>query len=626
MISWQALRAGEWRRLRPNAAFGLVLAMAAISGVAALSPAFDPSSVLTADFWTVWAIAIGSLLMSGAVWAARPHEMATQLFAIGGAAFMTSLMAIAVYGAIGAHGHASMLGVLAHVNETANQVFYLSLMALFLAYPVRLVPAGWAWGLFGLLVPYLAVRATGLFGLQVVALGWPLLQLLVIVALTGWQWMATRRRPRERAALTWLALSVAVGASLWACVLLVSLVRGQHSDDGVILLVLFFPFYAGLAMGVARFCLVELQDWTFRILFFVIAAVLFLATDAALVTMAGAGQGTALGVTLLLVVFVYLPARDYIWRRIRDGRTMEPAALFDAVLKIAFAPTPLARAAKWRELLQTLFDPLQMDTAGRDVPDAVLEEDGLRLSLPAVADSPALTLGLARQGRGLFSPSQLALARQLVVLVRTAGDSRDAYERGASTARRQMAQDLHDDVGARLLSGLALADERVRPVFEGVLGDIRAISKAMLGQAAPLDQIVADMRYECVRRLEAAGLVAVWTPWPEDAGLVLASYRLQKTLASSLREAVSNIIRHAGATTATIDLAIVGDDLMCRVSDDGVGVPQAALDGEASGQGMSGLGLSGLARRAGEVGGSLRFEPVAAGTCLVISLPLKGGL
>ncbi|EGF93621.1 histidine kinase-, DNA gyrase B-, and HSP90-like ATPase family protein [Asticcacaulis biprosthecium C19] len=571
---------------------------------------------LTADVWIPVIIGLLSWGLSGGLWAFRPRELATQLFALGGLAFMSSLLIIGSFTAHHPGSDPAIFSALLHANLIANQTFYFALMALFLSYPVRLIPPVGAWGVVALSVPcalaQVSLISPAVTGLLAVA------NMLVIIALIVWQFFATRAKPRERAALTWLGLSVAVGCALWAGTLAIGMLQGGSGDPGVFGLVLFFPFYVGLTLGVARFCLVELQDWTFRILFFLAAAVLFLAVDAALVMVAGLGQGVALTVTLLVVAFGYLPVRDLVWRRLRDGKTLSEAAMFEAVLAIAFAATPGERAQRWRDLLQGLFRPLRIEPAPAEVAEATISGEGLHLSLPAAAEAPALILSYARDGRGLFSPSQLRLARQLVQLVRTASQSRDAWERGAATVRRQMAQDLHDDVGARLLSGLNQADAVTRPILHDALRDIRAISSAMLGQTAPLDGVMADIRFESVRRLEAAGVVTDWPLWPHGGPAVLADYRLQKALTSGLREIVSNIIKHAGARHVAVDMRLEGDALTCAVADDGVGLSDLAVSGETAGQ-----GLKGLQRRAGEVGGSVRFDSQGGGTRVVLTLPLR---
>lgn len=79
-----------------------------------------------------------------------------------------------------------------------------------------------------------------------------------------------------------------------------------------------------------------------------------------------------------------------------------------------------------------------------------------------------------------------------------------------------------------------------------------------------------------------------------------------------VREAVSNAVRHAQATTLTVRVR-VDDDLCIEVGDDGCGMP-----GE-----VTGSGLTNLKRRAEDAGGQFAVETLpSGGTLLRWSAPL----
>jgi two-component system sensor histidine kinase DevS len=286
-------------------------------------------------------------------------------------------------------------------------------------------------------------------------------------------------------------------------------------------------------------------------------------------------------------------------------------------MDVAFAPTPGSRAERWRALMRRLFDPLEIAAVAEAAGAPTLAANGLELLLPATAGSPALRLGYPWSGRGLFGPAHLALARHLVDLVGQAEASRTAYERGVTEERHRMAQDLHDDVGARLLSGLHTADDRTRPILHAAMADIRSIVTGLTGDHVPLDRVLADVRHECARRLEAAACTLNW-PLAAEETPVLLDYRLHKALTSSVRELVTNVIRHANAKQLAV--AVERDDacLVLTLSDDGVGLPRAARDGMATGQ-----GLRGVARRMQGVGGAFAVDASGQGTAIRLEFPLR---
>ncbi|MDN3354186.1 ATP-binding protein, partial [Actinomadura sp. DC4] len=86
-------------------------------------------------------------------------------------------------------------------------------------------------------------------------------------------------------------------------------------------------------------------------------------------------------------------------------------------------------------------------------------------------------------------------------------------------------------------------------------------------------------------------------------------------LTAVLREALSNVARHAHATRTDVSV-IAGDDLLLRVSDNGVGVPET---GRRS-------GLENMASRAKSLGGEFAVRPGrGGGTVLEWRVPLQHG-
>ncbi len=89
---------------------------------------------------------------------------------------------------------------------------------------------------------------------------------------------------------------------------------------------------------------------------------------------------------------------------------------------------------------------------------------------------------------------------------------------------------------------------------------------------------------------------------------------LGSQLLAVLREAVSNVARHALADSAEVDVTVSADLLELRVADDGVGLPAS----------VSESGLRNARRRADDLGGTLAVSPVGErGTVLVWRVPLR---
>lgn len=576
-----------------------------------------PLWTLPGSFWVQVLTGLVSLIIAGSVWALRPHHLAPSPFAVSGLGVLLTTFTSALYAHRGLALPEAAYAVLMPINHLGALIFAGGLAGLFLTYPRLLIGPRWLWLIPALLVPYF-LADTFRIGIEAdfyynAILAVTLAMLVLIVA----QWWATRKFPVARAALGWLGLSVALGMGAFAFLSVAPHLFGfetplsQHYAAGSLILI-----YAGLALGLRRYRLFELGDWAYRVLFFTVGAFLLLGLDAALVAGLNLELAPALGMSLLLVALLYMPFRDWLWRRLFARGQLEQDKLFSAAMEVAFAPSRADSAGRWRTLLGQLFDPL--DTT--ELPDPphrpTVHDDGLGLDLPPVAGAPGLRLAFPFGGNGLFRPRDIALATQLVALTERADESRAAYMRGVGEERRRMARDLHDDIGARLLTGLH-TDETTRPTLQAALSDIRAIVSGLAGEEASLDRVLAETRHEAARRLEAADIALDW-PLPEtEAEAVLLDYRLHKALTSAVREIVSNVIRHSGAARLVVTPALTGDQLTLVFADNGRGLPAEALAGETPG-----YGLRNLRTRIEDIAGRIELSQGEPGTIVTLDVPL----
>jgi signal transduction histidine kinase len=155
-------------------------------------------------------------------------------------------------------------------------------------------------------------------------------------------------------------------------------------------------------------------------------------------------------------------------------------------------------------------------------------------------------------------------------------------------------------------------------VLRDALADIRSIVGGLSAERLPLAQVLAALRHETADRLDMAGIELAWQAEDQTGAEILLDYPVYRSLISLHRELVTNVIRHAGARSVEVSLALAENALTMQVRDDGVGLP-ASIDDEAHG----GHGLRGIRRRIAELGGQFESAPAPRGTCIRVSLPLR---
>ncbi|OJT95251.1 MAG: hypothetical protein BGN82_10875 [Alphaproteobacteria bacterium 65-7] len=573
-----------------------------------LQPRTRSPAELPAMFWVQILTAMVALVIGAWVWSLRPGDSATRLFALAGLGLATSLIPIAIYGAREVALPGPLFATLLTVSVTGAWLMGAALISLFLVYPAR-VAGGPAVALcFALCLAMPVLRllrvAPSPIVLSHAAAVVALVALLTAIALQG---LATRHDPRHRAVVRWFGVSVGLGCATFVAMVNLPLLLGLPTalPPGYAVTA-FLLIYAGAALGVARYRLFALDMAAFRILLLLGVGGLILCLDALLVYGLHMASGSALGLAFMGSLLFYLPLRDVIGRRLMGRPAMDSPRLFQLVSQAAFDPA--SPQARWEALVRDLFDPLDIAPLDTPPPAPRLRQEGLVLELPPLAGTTALSLRHARGGRGLFSPADARLAREVMALLEAAHARRSAYEQGVMSERLRIARDLHDDVGARLLSALHLAEDASRPALHAALDDIRAIVSGLGGEHKPFGRVIADLRHETARRLEALGIALDWPSPGDDEAEVTLSYRAYKNLASAVREVMSNVMHHAQASRVTVRIACAQGRICAAIRDDGQGC-QARTNG-----GRQGNGIRNLTARMQTLGGefAMTFRPGSA--------------
>lgn len=574
-----------------------------------------PAGSLPVAFWIGILVGAISGLIPAAIFVFRPREASARYVLLSGVSMMFCAPAGVMYAARELGLPELDFYLINGANFFFGNLASAAFFALLLVYPNRIAPRWVGPSVVSFFLVWWVIQALGLFPdltfarrfLTLCALGGSFLLAIV-------HWRLTRRDPIARAALSWFLLSWVVMAGAFGFIVLAPQMFGVDTSAiepyGFLL---FLLIYGGLAIGIMRYRLFELGEWWGRIVAWTLGLILLAALDLLFLAVLQFSAGASLSLALLISGLVWLPMRGWLAERILRRPRRDDRALFQGVVQIGLSASPEDQFSRWVAVLRERFDPLNIDVAEpTELPR--LDQDGLALVTPALQAIPALRLQYARGGRALFSPADLAEAGSLSEMLRFVFDSRDAYERGVTGERKRIAGDIHDNLGATLLSALHSRDgERKDRYIRETLADLRSIVTEPAGPDADLAETLAASRKEMAERLHVRGMTLDWpldgTP-PEGVDSKVAH-----SLRAMLRELTNNILKHAQAQTVRVRLESSSGELLVTVEDDGRGFDAAAV--------AKGSGLGGLQDRAARHGGTVEWAAGAAGrgTRVTIRLP-----
>jgi signal transduction histidine kinase len=465
--------------------------------------------------------------------------------------------------------------------------------------------------------------------------------------------------------LRWFLGATALIAIAWT---IANVLESVGADAAVLAVVRLAPLLAlpaATAVAVLRYRLYDIDLIIGRTLLYggltAIVGLIYLVIIGGVGALIGVGGGTSLPLTAAataIAAIAFQPARSRLQRvvnRVVYGQRSNPyevlasftqqmagaypvgeapGAMAEAVgdaLRLARCDVwlrvedDLVLAARWPThehvpsiLLPVAGAPLALPGAGRTYP---VHREGHLLGAIGVTPTSGdkLTDGEQRLLRDLAAAAWLVLDN--AQLVRELRGSRQRLVAAQDVQRRRIERNLHDGAQQRLLElalTLQLAHQQVDE--HGSAPAAGTLAAAELQLRAALAELRDLARGIHPAILTERGLVAAINSLAERAPLpvvVTAEYagRLDPSIEATAyfvsAETLANVIKHAGASRATIGLTITDGWLQLCITDDGCGGADAAAPG-----------LRGLADRVGALDGRLSIDSApGAGTSVTASLP-----
>lgn len=228
--------------------------------------------------------------------------------------------------------------------------------------------------------------------------------------------------------------------------------------------------------------------------------------------------------------------------------------------------------------------------------------------------TPSLLRADARLGQWLLSPGERSrLARRVRELARSRTDTVDAQ----AAELRRVERDLHDGAQARLLGlgmSLGMADE-LMDTDPGQARELLREARSLTGAAlSDLRDLVRGIHPPVLAERGLEGgirALALVVPVQVDVVVDLGDGKLPQPLEAAayfaVAEALTNVVKHSGASAARVLARRTAGRLTIEVRDDGRGGADPS----------SGTGLAGISRRLNAFDGTLRVSSPPGGPTLV---------
>ena len=527
-------------------------------------------------------------------------------------------------------------------------------LALLLFPDGRLLSPRWRWAVIGVVV------TAPLFVLEMTGSGEPISSGLPTGYLTlpnydSWQplWTATELRNVVALLLALLCLAIRYRRAdetgrrqlLWlllaSVIALLFVIPWAFVAGTPILVLLAIPLIPiAVAVAIVRYQLLDIRLVVSRALTWALLSLVAIGIYAALAAVLDSliasqvGRSAAVTVFVALIIAPVLPRLQALVDRALYGDRHDPARVASRVGEQLSAGLPGVVAAI-RSALRLPYVGLAVD--GRVTADGVPSASVVHLPLSYGGEVVGtLEVGLRSGESGLSTADRdvlglvavpLAVAVHATRLSAELQASREKLVSAREEERRRLRRDLHDGLGPTLTGVAFSADAaanlvssdsaravellaRLRADTRSAITDIRRLVDDLrppaldeLGLVGALRQRADQMSIRADGTALRVRVVASGLP-TLPAAMEVAAYRIAT-------EALTNVVRHARATSALVTLRC-GDELEIIVTD----------DGPPSGNWRAGVGLHAMQERAAELGGTFQAGPTPTGGQVHATFPL----
>jgi signal transduction histidine kinase len=520
---------------------------------------------LPAFFWFQVCVGAAGALTGAAIYAFSVDNKATRYYALTGLGYLIFAPSAAIYSTRPLFVDSDLFVLLSAINHFGAFFFVASLFCLLWHYPkpLRQWPISmYAYGVTAVLwiidqQHYWAEMSDATISLLVLFLA-----SMAVASIQGW---LARRRPIDRASFRWFIVSIFLGTGIFAAVVMLpnALKMPPIASQGMMFGV-FLLMYWGLALGLLRYRLFELETWWFSIWSWFLSGLSVVVIDVTLASFMSLSSQMSLVVSLALTGWLYFPIRQWLLHRLRRDAHQHMNQWLPIVLPLLLdmrlgSDQERQILKRWPQILMAVFSPLHM-TRQHLAHSMAIGDAGQALYVPELSPSQAspttppqtFVLHHAARGQRLFNRQDIHTSQLLLQLAELALSVARARDTGARLERERIARDIHDDLGAKLLYLLQKSEPNQQIIVRETLDDLRYLLNSLDGEDITLDEALATWRVETSERALQQHTRLNWQAHiADDRSLTAFEYH---HLTRMLREAITNVFKHSQPSHLSVDI------------------------------------------------------------------------
>ena len=344
------------------------------------------------------------------------------------------------------------------------------------------------------------------------------------LALAVWfQWRSARYQPIAKATLLWMGLWMFITMVVALLIFLGPMIVG---DTSIIPIessrLVISSFSIGMSFIIFRYQLFNVERWWFLSLVWLLGGALVIIFDILFVIFLNLQPALAMTFSLVAAGLLYFPARQWLLTRMLPDRHGSIEDRITAVIaKLSTQHEDSSRRLGWENLLRSYFKPARMAPQPYPVTTTRLTDSGLSLLVPGDDENQGFLLSGKNFGKTLFNKEDIDLVHALHILNSMVREAKSTAEQSAKCERHRIMQDLHDTMGAQLLTLIHRSNrneyaQKVRETLQNLRESIRILS---YDHPVKLSELLTNWRVEMQDKADTNGFRLDWVyadPYHEE--------------------------------------------------------------------------------------------------------------